>query len=59
MKELIRNPMVTFWITVGLYDEDNPFLWKCTISGPLDTCYKGGLFYLKIIYPADYLIKKP
>ena len=58
-KELKRNPMITFGITVGLYNEDNPFVWKCTISGPKDTCYRGGLFYLKIIFPPDYPIKKP
>ena len=46
-KELNRRPMQNFGITVGLFDEDNLFEWKCTILGPKDTCYKGGLFFFK------------
>ena len=58
-KELTRNPLINFGITVGLFDEDNIFEWKCTILGPKDTCYKGGLFYLKIKFPDDYPNTKP
>ena len=47
-KSLSRSPLVNFGITVGLFNEDNLFEWKCTILGPKDTPYKGGLFYLKI-----------
>ena len=58
-KELNRRPMSNFGITVGLFDEDNLFEWKCTILGPKDTCYRGGLFHLKIIFPDDYPNTKP
>ena len=58
-KQLHRSPLVNFGITVGLYDEDNLFVWKCTILGPKDTFYKGGLFYLKIIFPDTYPQTKP
>ena len=58
-KKLNRSPLVNFGITVGLFDEDNIFVWKCTIMGPKDTFYKGGLFYLKIIFPDNYPISKP
>ena len=58
-KGLNRNPMQNFGITVGLFDDDNLFEWKCTILGPKDTCYKGGLFYLKITFPDDYPNTKP
>ena len=58
-KQLNRSPMTNFGITVGLFNEDNIFEWKCTILGPKDTCYKGGLFYLKIIFPNDYPNSKP
>ena len=58
-KQLNRSPLVNFGITVGLFDEDNIFVWKCTIMGPKDTFYKGGLFYLKIIFPDNYPISKP
>ena len=58
-KSLSRSPLVNFGITVGLFNEDNLFEWKCTILGPKDTPYKGGLFYLKIIFPNDYPNSKP
>ena len=59
LKELTRSPMINFGITVGLFDDNNIFEWKCTILGPKDTCYKGGLFYLKITFPDDYPNTKP
>jgi len=59
LKDLSRNPLTNFGITVGLLDEDNLFEWKCTILGPSDTCYKGGLFYLKFIFPDNYPNSKP
>ena len=59
LKDLTRNPISGFGVTVGLYDNENPFIWKCTIIGPQDTCYKGGLFYLKIIFPNNYPYKSP
>ena len=58
-KDISRRPMQNFGITVGLFDDDNLFEWKCTILGPKDTCYKGGLFYLKITFPDDYPNTKP
>ena len=33
-KDLNKDPLVTFGITVGLFNEDNLFEWKCTIIGP-------------------------
>ena len=56
-KQLNRKPLQNLGITVGLFDEDNIFEWKCTIMGPKDTCYKNGLFHLKITFPDDYLIQ--
>ena len=58
-KQLNRAPLVNLGITVGLFNEDNMFEWKCTILGPKDTFYKGGLFYIKIIFPPDYPQSKP
>ena len=58
-KQLNRAPLVNLGITVGLFNEDNIFEWKCTILGPKDTFYSGGLFYLKIIFPNNYPHSKP
>ena len=58
-KQLNRKPLQNLGITVGLFDEDNIFEWKCTIIGPTDTCYKGGLFHLKIKFPDDYPNSQP
>ena len=58
-KQLSRAPLVNLGITVGLFNEDNMFEWKCTILGPKDTFYRGGLFYLKIIFPPNYPQSKP
>ena len=58
-KELNKNPNVCFGITVGLEDEENMFIWRCTIFGPKDSCYKDGLFHLKIIFPYDYPLSRP
>ena len=57
-RELSKNPLGTFGITVGLIN-DNPFQWKCTILGPKDTCYRGGLFHLKITFPIEYPNRAP
>ena len=58
-KQLNNSPLTSFGITVGLFNEDNIFEWKCTILGPKDTFYKGGLFCLKIIFPEDYPFSRP
>ena len=58
-KEFIRDPSASLGITVGLFNENNMFEWKCTILGPKDSFYNRGLFYLKIIFPDNYPNSKP
>ena len=58
-KRLMANPLVNIGITVGLFNEDNIFEWICKIMGPRDSCYRGGLFFLKITFPFDYPNSKP
>ena len=59
LKNLTKNPLTNFGITISLFNEDNIFQWKCTIFGPKDTCYEGGIFWMKISFPEDYPDSKP
>ena len=58
-KEINRNPMANIGFSVGLPDENNIFVWRCTLMGPSDTSYKNGLFYVKVIFPDNYPQGKP
>ncbi len=57
--DLQQNPIASLGIVVGMPDSNNPYLWQCTMLGPTDTSFAGGLFYLKIIFPKDYPTKAP
>ena len=56
---LQRNPRFAFDINISLFNEDNIFEWKISFLGPRVTPYRGGIFYLKIIFPEDYPQTKP
>ena len=53
-KELTSRPIGNIGVTVGLVKEDNIFEWRCTLIGPKDTSYSGGVFFLNIKFPDDY-----
>ena len=53
-KDLQDNPIACLGVSVGMPDENNSYLWRCTMMGPGDTPYAGGLFYLKIKFPKNY-----
>ena len=53
LEELNNNPLTNFSLTVEILD-NNIFEWKCSIRGPTDSPYAGGLFYLRIYFPEDY-----
>ena len=58
-KEINRNPILNCWITVGLFNDNDPMRWKVSFLGPKDTSYKGGLFHLSVQFPPDYPQKAP
>jgi len=39
--------------------EDNIFDWHCTIRGPKDTEFEGGLYHCRILLPAEYPFRPP
>lgn len=53
-RDLKENPIANIGVSVGLPNPDNIFQWRCTMIGPQDSPYKGGLFYLKILFPENY-----
>ncbi len=57
--DLSQNPIAAIGVCVGKPDENNPYEWRCTMIGPSDTSFSGGLFYLKIPFPKDYPQKAP
>ena len=52
--DLQMNPIASIGVVVGMPDPNNPYEWRCTMMGPTDTSFGGGLFYLKINFPPDY-----
>ena len=52
--DLAQNPIAAIGVCVGIPNENNPYEWRCTMIGPNDTSFAGGLFYLKIRFPKNY-----
>ena len=58
-KDLQDNPLINMNFTVELPNSDNFYKWRVSVLGPFDTSYKGGFFYIEILFPNDYPINKP
>lgn len=56
-KKLQKNPPL--FCSVSAIDDNNPYLLKAIISGPINTPYEGGTFILKIEIPEKYPYKPP
>ena len=57
--KLKDNAIVNLGITIGLSEQDNYYKWKATLLGPKDSSYKGGLFYIEIIFSEEFPNKSP
>ena len=58
-KDINRNPITNYNITVDLGKEGDYTKWRITLLGPKDSSYKGGLFNLIAYFPDDYPTKPP
>ena len=58
-RDLNNNPISNIGVTVGLPNEDNIFEWQCSLMGPRDTSYSGGIFILSVKFPDNYPKKAP
>ena len=54
--DLQNNPIASIGAVVGFSprDPNNIRHWQCTLTGPADSPYAGGLFYLDIKFPPGY-----
>ena len=57
--DLSQNPIAAIGVCVGMPNKNNPYEWRCTMIGPGDTSFAGGLFYLRIRFPQDYPQRGP
>ncbi|CAG9137443.1 unnamed protein product [Plutella xylostella] len=56
-KQLTLNPPEG--IIAGPINEENFFEWEALITGPEGTCFEGGIFPAKLIFPSDYPLSPP
>ena len=57
-KKLKHDPIANIGCTVKLAN-DNIYHWKCSLIGPNDSPYKGGLFRLFIDFPKNFPFSGP
>jgi ubiquitin-protein ligase len=57
--ELNSNPITNCGITVGLVNENSYKDWQLTMTGPKDSYYKGGIFFLNAHFPDNYPNEPP
>ncbi len=55
-RDVYINSLCDASASVGLPEEDNFYKWRVALLAPKDTPYKGGLFYIEVIFP-QYILK--
>ena len=58
-RDLRNNPIINIAMVVGLPNENNIYEWRCVFIGPVDTPYRGGLFFLSVLFSENYPNKAP
>lgn len=60
-EELKKNPPGTCGVCVGPGEDKSKgiFQWRVSMTGPEDSCYRGGLFWINVDFPEDYPIHRP
>ncbi|XP_055585940.1 ubiquitin-conjugating enzyme E2 G2 isoform X1 [Uranotaenia lowii] len=56
-RQLTLNPPEG--IIAGPVSEENFFEWEALITGPEGTCFEGGVFTAKLVFPPDYPLSPP
>ena len=49
-----NEPLGNINCTIGLIDKNNIYNWKCTLTGPNDSPYKGGFFQIFLKFPFTF-----
>ncbi|KAL3936381.1 MAG: hypothetical protein SGBAC_008290 [Bacillariaceae sp.] len=57
-RAMLEKSPLPFIAIINLAGEDI-FNWECTLVGPEDSPYQGGLFVLSLAFPAQYPFKAP
>ncbi len=58
-QDIYANPLLNIGAQVGLPNKNNIMEWRCTMTGPSDSPFAHGLFFLKIKFPNNYPQKPP
>eukprot|EP01064_Diplonema_japonicum_P016988 TRINITY_DN2504_c0_g1_i3.p1 TRINITY_DN2504_c0_g1~~TRINITY_DN2504_c0_g1_i3.p1 ORF type:complete len:152 (+),score=9.45 TRINITY_DN2504_c0_g1_i3:88-543(+) len=57
LKDILKRPSPG--IVAGPVDWSDLSKWKAAITGPVDTPYEGGVFFVSVKFPRDYPFKPP